>query len=156
MTTTERRCGDCNACCRIMAVREIDKPRLVRCPHLAGRGCGVYAERPTSCAAFKCGWLSGFGAGKDRPDRLGVMLRVEADCRALIEAGGGIPKPSDGALIAEEVYGGSFTQPRWKAHREGLVAQGCVILQIDAATGRATLFGPRHREGYDVKWYERG
>lgn len=71
-----RSCGECTACCTIMAVTELSKLMWVSCEHLSktGPGCGIYTTRPHTCRGFACAWLQGsFGPG-DRPDKIGVML----------------------------------------------------------------------------------
>ena len=74
---TKRECGACNACC---VVPKIDLPELhkkagVPCPHLAGAGCGIYADRPLLCRQFLCGWRLFAELGDDwRPDRCGVIV----------------------------------------------------------------------------------
>jgi len=58
----------------------LEKPAGVPCPHLQAEGCcGIYPERPDSCRAFACGWLTDATWSNDeRPDRLGVIV-VPAD-----------------------------------------------------------------------------
>ncbi len=71
-----RRCGTCSACCRWPAVPEIDKPPRVACPHLEKQGfrCTIYEDRPKMCAEYRCSWLRGLGADKDRPDTCGMLI----------------------------------------------------------------------------------
>jgi hypothetical protein len=73
-----RQCGTCTACCTVMGVGEINKPRNTPCPHLAaGGGCGVYASKPESCTAFSCMWLNG-NLVEDvmRPDQSGLVFSL--------------------------------------------------------------------------------
>lgn len=83
-------CGDCTACCTVIAVEEIDKPTFTPCPHLAGGkagsgpgdeaqggcggGCGIYPTRPVSCRTWHCQWALDGTDPAMRPDRLGVMF----------------------------------------------------------------------------------
>lgn len=54
-----RECGTCTECCRLMGVPEIDKLPDHDCPHcVAKSGCAIYANRPTPCRVFLCGWLA--------------------------------------------------------------------------------------------------
>jgi hypothetical protein len=108
----ERACGDCTACCTVLAVRELGKEASRRCEHLGSSGgCGVYETRPASCADYRCGWLTGFGAGRStRPDRLGVILDKPASMK--------------GEIVAREVFRGAFDRRRVREilerlHREG-------------------------------------
>ncbi len=96
----QRSCGGCTACCKSMAIIEINKPAGKWCPHCSiGKGCRVYTERPASCNEFKCEWLKGFGEEKDRPDHTKIIL----DFIKLIK--GGLP---GGILQVWEVSEGSM------------------------------------------------
>ena len=59
MTEAQRQCGDCSLCCKVLGIPELDKPKDTWCPNfLAGAGCRIYADRPSSCRNFVCRWLS--------------------------------------------------------------------------------------------------
>tara|TARA_R110000744_G_scaffold184845_1_gene304261 strand:+ start:1716 stop:2141 length:426 start_codon:yes stop_codon:yes gene_type:complete len=73
-----RDCGECTLCCTAMAVPELDKANGIKCEHECGN-CGIYAERPTSCASFECLWLQGVGPIAMRPDKTGAVLVSEID-----------------------------------------------------------------------------
>lgn len=79
-TDPPRTCGPCTACCTVMAVHELAKARYEACEHLCANGCGIYADRPTSCRTFECQWLRGLlevDGSVDpelRPDACGVMF----------------------------------------------------------------------------------
>ncbi|HEY3965042.1 MAG TPA: hypothetical protein VGM05_10870 [Planctomycetaceae bacterium] len=71
-----RECGECAACCTVLAVHELQKPARWACDHVGCHGCGVYETRPESCREFNCLWLRG-ALNPDpalRPDKLGVMF----------------------------------------------------------------------------------
>lgn len=74
-------CGTCNFCCKVMQIDELAKPEGVWCSHcLPGRGCGIYADRPSSCREFSCQWLMTPQLPVSfRPDRAKVMLTMGAD-----------------------------------------------------------------------------
>jgi hypothetical protein len=72
----KRSCGDCNVCCVALKIElpELPKEAGTPCPHLAGKGCGIYASRPTLCQQFLCGWRLFEDMDDDwRPDRSGVL-----------------------------------------------------------------------------------
>ena len=51
-------CGDCTLCCKVMAIEELAKPVSIWCRHCKpGKGCLIYAHRPTECQTFSCLWL---------------------------------------------------------------------------------------------------
>jgi len=74
----DRSCGECQLCCKLLGVREFNKPHGVWCPHVGppGRGCAIYDDRPESCRGFTCLWLaSGISPPELRPDKIkGVMV----------------------------------------------------------------------------------
>jgi hypothetical protein len=56
-----RECGTCSLCCKLIYVAELNKAIDTWCPHCrpGHDRCTIYPDRPTSCRAFICGWLSG-------------------------------------------------------------------------------------------------
>lgn len=79
-------CGSCTFCCKVMAVDELRKPGGVLCAHVrAGRGCGIYGERPHACRTFECVWLMDPEMPhRFRPDQTKVVLDQDADGLRLI------------------------------------------------------------------------
>jgi len=69
-------CGSCTTCCTVMGVPELRKRPWEACPHVkAGVGCGIYAERPSGCRAFICGWLLDPSMGPDlKPENCHVVF----------------------------------------------------------------------------------
>ena len=82
MTRLEKRqCGPCTVCCvdlKIVAP-ELKKKARVPCPHLSGKGCGIYETRPGVCRQFLCGWRL-FEDMDDswRPDLSGILAMRKA------------------------------------------------------------------------------
>ena len=59
MTDSQRQCGDCSLCCKVLGIPELEKPKDSWCPNFApGIGCRIYANRPPSCRNFNCRWLT--------------------------------------------------------------------------------------------------
>lgn len=79
----ERNCGECGLCCVNLKIEEGDfsKSGGTPCKYLnkCGYGCSVFGstKKPKVCDKFKCGWLSGMGEEKDRPDKSGVFLHID-------------------------------------------------------------------------------
>lgn len=73
---TNRQCGDCQLCCRIMPVEEINKQAGVRCQHQkSGLGCKIYPRRPVSCRIWSCAWLIDESTQYlQRPDRVHFVI----------------------------------------------------------------------------------
>lgn len=96
-----RSCGECSACCTVLGVVDLEppKPDYTRCVDCRpSGGCARYDTRPPTCAGYVCGWLHGWGADEDRPDKLGLILEPWN-------------KPADGGgpgVIAREVRPGAF------------------------------------------------
>jgi len=73
-------CDSCTACCKIMKVRELDKPANTWCAHCTiGEGCRIYDTRPESCRVYACVWLRTQSLDKPiapalRPDRSRVVI----------------------------------------------------------------------------------
>lgn len=70
-----RDCDGCTACCKSVALPELNKKTNESCKHISG-GCGIYETRPESCRSFQCAWLSEMTGFKDksmRPDRCGTV-----------------------------------------------------------------------------------
>jgi len=73
-----RTCGTCNACCVHLGIDELQKPRGTPCKHLCRAGttkqCGIYEQRPATCAAFACMWRMGFGPSQLKPSLSGLLI----------------------------------------------------------------------------------
>jgi hypothetical protein len=70
----QRACGECTACCTVLAIAELDKPIHTDCVHASTKGCGIYEMRPKSCREYECLWRIGLGTLEQRPDRLGLVI----------------------------------------------------------------------------------
>lgn len=75
---TGRQCSDCQLCCRLVPVRELNKDGGQKCQHQrAGLGCNIYPRRPHSCRNWNCAWLiDPSAAGLRRPDRGGYVVDI--------------------------------------------------------------------------------
>lgn len=88
-----RRCGDCQLCCKLMPLPLplYNKPAGERCKHQKhGVGCAIYARRPACCAMWSCRWLvNDDTADLRRPDRSRYVIDVMQDFVTL--------RPNDGS-----------------------------------------------------------
>lgn len=82
---TSKTCGDCDLCCKLVAVESLSKPAYTRCEFMqAGGGCAIYGSHPSDCQAFSCGWLDIDALGEEwRPNRCGFLIRVEMAAKLL-------------------------------------------------------------------------
>ena len=84
----DRHCGTCTLCCKLLPVRELEKPADTKCRHQSSKGCGIYRRPgfPDSCHLWSCRWLvDDDTADMLRPDRAGYVLDLvqigRASCR---------------------------------------------------------------------------
>ncbi|HRI10323.1 MAG TPA: hypothetical protein PKW35_21035 [Nannocystaceae bacterium] len=133
-----RPCGECTACCTVMAVTELQKPRGQACAHICAGGCAIYSERPDSCRRFDCLWRLGFARDDDRPDRLGVIFDVtprDRDCQIQ-------------AIMAFEARPGAFTDPKVRYQLDRHAKKAVVLLMVP---GRIEPLGP---PGLVARWQQ--
>jgi hypothetical protein len=85
-----RECGECRACCVVVATGELGKPYYADCEHLcmdpAKGGCGIYEQRPLECRTYECLWLMGMLGTDDRamrPDNLGLLFNMDTNAQGL-------------------------------------------------------------------------
>ena len=74
-----RSCGTCMMCCKVPQIDELNKPAGVWCQHAtSGKGCNIYADRPSPCRAFYCSWMQDSGLGDEwKPDRSKFVVYVQ-------------------------------------------------------------------------------
>jgi hypothetical protein len=86
VTASERACGTCGLCCKLVAVEELAKPAHQWCVHfVAGKGCTIYAGRPGECRTFRCLWLMRPQLSDTwRPNRSHIVLYFSHDGSHLI------------------------------------------------------------------------
>lgn len=78
--TSNRVCGACTMCCKLLAVQELEKPTNKWCDHcMPGKGCKIYYGRPHSCVDFECGWLLSNLPLEYRPDYSHIVITGETD-----------------------------------------------------------------------------
>ena len=74
-----RQCGECQLCCFVYTVPEMEKPRMEPCKHQCDQGCAIHNEpRPELCTAFRCEWIESESPLPDefRPDKCGMMFQL--------------------------------------------------------------------------------
>jgi hypothetical protein len=78
---TDRTCGSCTLCCKVMQVDALGKPAGKWCPHCApGRGCKIYETRPQECRTFNCAWIMDARLGPHwKPEKCKFLLIAKSD-----------------------------------------------------------------------------
>lgn len=71
-----RSCGTCTLCCRLPDIDLFDKPANAWCRHcIEGKGCSIYADRPSVCRDFLCLWMTDEALGEAwEPARSHMMI----------------------------------------------------------------------------------
>lgn len=148
---TERTCGGCTACCRVLPVVEVGTKGYQPCPHLrgvlerAGPGCGIYENRPPSCRVWRCGWLENADWEDElRPDRCGFIVDEVLDMIRL--DGVELPAAQIWALPGhEEAY---REQPALAVIAAILHTQGLAVLwRVQGHLARGFALGPDGKIG---------
>ena len=73
---SERSCGTCTLCCKLMAITALGKPPGRWCEFCApGKGCKTYETRPAECRTFACAWLADAGLPESlKPERSKLVM----------------------------------------------------------------------------------
>lgn len=89
---SQRRCAECQLCCKLLPVVSIDKPANTRCAkQRTGKGCMVYRTAlPYECRMWSCKWLTGGPdvARLQRPDRVHYVIDAMPDIITMASADG--------------------------------------------------------------------
>ena len=82
---SERSCGDCGMCCKVLHISELEKAAGVWCGHFKkGGGCGNYQARPQACRGFTCLWLDSVRLDDAwRPDKAGFLMYPDKEGKRL-------------------------------------------------------------------------
>jgi hypothetical protein len=75
-----RSCGTCSLCCKVFEVPPVNnKPAGKWCSNCSpGRGCSIWADRPSMCRDYHCHWHYDLSLGPEwRPDTAKFILSRE-------------------------------------------------------------------------------
>ena len=100
---SDRTCGSCSLCCKVIGIAALDKPAGQWCPHFAkGVGCSIYGQTPDECRTFFCWWLKTPSMGEAwRPDRCKLVLWTNRPGRLIVDVDADYPN----AWRREPYYG---------------------------------------------------
>ena len=149
-----RSCGECVACCYVLAIRDLGKPVSVDCRHLdrskKTECCSIYAERPFDCQQYECAWLvdAGFGDAQHRPDRIGVLF-TPRDNRWEV-----VPFAGPTTLIAHETRSGAFEEDQAAKFMKHVAGRFLVFGFHGPRLDKCRAMGPADKLTAVVKWCE--
>ena len=73
------RCAECNACCFLFPIPEINKPENKLCEHYCD-GCDIHDRKPKMCIDYNCAYLQYEDAPESlRPDQCGIVFTKKTD-----------------------------------------------------------------------------
>lgn len=150
---TERQCGDCQLCCRLLPVRShlLDKEANQRCPHQKFKvGCSVYRgpSMPTECGLWNCRWLvNDDTADLSRPDRSHYVVDIMPD---FITANGSSVQVVQ--IWNDPRYPDAHRDPALRRYLERRALEGKVGLVRYNAKDAFTLLAPSLND--DRRWLE--
>jgi hypothetical protein len=92
---SNRVCGDCQLCCKLLAVRSIGKPNWQKCAaQKVHKGCKVYHRKdlmPAECQIWSCRWLTGMDTeGMRRPDHVHYVIDPMPDMIQTVDSETGV------------------------------------------------------------------
>ena len=78
---SEKSCGECTLCCKVMAIETLSKQAGAWCRHCRpGHGCLIHPERPAECRDFACLWLTDARLGPEwKPGKSKLVLTTSED-----------------------------------------------------------------------------
>ena len=131
-TGSPRQCGSCTLCCKLLAVKDIDKPAGTACAHCDPHDrCGIYDTRPKSCRLFNCYFLTNPKLREEwRPSKSNIVVVVHPDG---LRIGAHVDPKRPGAWRREPYYS---TLKQWA--RQAVATPG-ILGQVLVSIGKHTI-----------------
>jgi hypothetical protein len=152
-----RACGDCQLCCKLVPVRELDKGAGQRCRHQrVHKGCAVYHKRgmPRACAVWNCRWLvDNDTADLSRPDRSHCVIDIMPDFVTMRQNDTGEKQHIEAVQIwVDPGYPDAWREPSIKAYIERRAREGAMsLIRYDNESALAVFAPPLNADGH---WHE--
>jgi hypothetical protein len=154
----QRECGDCQLCCKLLPVRELQKKANTRCTHQQhGKGCAVYRKPgfPPSCALWNCRWLvNDDTAALRRPDRVHYVVDMLPDFITIDPDEGERYNIECIQVWVDPDYPDAHRDPALRAYLSRRGEEGKVALIRWGSYKAITLFPPSMCA--DGQWHEQG
>lgn len=158
-TPGTRKCGDCQLCCKLVPVEEIDKKAGVKCPAQKFKvGCRVYNtdRMPMSCKFWSCRWLvNDDTTDLHRPDRSHVVIDVMPDLITATDDNTGVETKVEAVqLWVDPAHPDAWKDPAILAYLERRAEEGIVAIVRYGSDKGFTVIAPSMSAGRG--WVETG
>jgi hypothetical protein len=152
---TNRTCGDCSLCCKLLPMPQLSKPANKRCEHQShARGCKIYPERPAPCRLWNCRWLVNQDtADLSRPDRSHYVIDIVPDFITMEHNETGEKQDIEVLQIwVDPNYPDAHRDPALRRYLERRGAEGVAALVRYGTREGMTIFPPQMN--VERRWYE--
>jgi hypothetical protein len=153
----DRVCGECFACCNVLAIKDLDKPPSEDCKHLdrtrKEHHCTIYDRRPFDCQQYLCAWVqeAGFGDDHHRPDKIGVLFTARDNRWEVAPVAGPF------TLVAHETRAGAFEEPGAKQFMKHVGGHFLILGFYGPLLDKCRMMGPANKLKAAIEWCnERG
>lgn len=151
-----RQCGDCQLCCRLLAVPPLNKIAGEKCKHQKfGKGCKVYHTPaiPRACRLWNCRWLvSDDTQDQSRPDRSHIVIDIMPDFITLSFEG---QEPFNLQVVQcwiDPKYPDAHLDPSFRAYVYRRAQEGtAALIRFDGRRAFALFAPPLNASG---EWHE--
>lgn len=146
--SAERRCGDCQLCCKLLPVQGLGKA--------AGQRCAVYARLGAvspACKLWSCRWLVNNDTdGLSRPDRSHYVIDLMPDYVTLVNDDGRRAPIEVVQIWIDPSYPDAHRDPALRAYLERRAAQGIAAIVRSDNVRAMVIFAPALSA--DRQWHE--
>jgi hypothetical protein len=107
-------------CCKLPLIEELQKPTGQWCRHaVIGKGCGIYADRPSVCRSFHCQWIVDARLGPEwKPDKAKLILYIDREKEDIFH------------VAVDPAYPDAWTKPPFFATIKNWVTAGAELGRI--------------------------
>jgi hypothetical protein len=155
---SQRKCGDCQLCCKLLPVLSIDKMANTRCQHQrVGKGCMIYKTNlPLECGLWSCKWLTGGPdvAALKRPDRVHYVIDAMPDMIALANDEGTKTEIMVAQVWVDPAFPDAHREPGLRAWMAMIAGRDLLPTVIRWGSDRA-MFVCAPTLNADGKWFEK-
>lgn len=153
---SKRVCGDCQLCCQLIPVEEIQKRGFTKCTYQkVNIGCQIYNDRPMSCRGWSCGWLSEpTTVGLNRPDRSHYIIDPSLGKMTIIDDETGVS--TDEQMLELWVPGERYKlaplhDPKFQAWHRTYCPDLVCLVRYTSLKG-ISMIPPSRTKNKDGKW----